>query len=95
MAPRSCVQHARVRTHVTPLPPVTVPQALKASREARNGTRLVGFAASNLEYVEHVFKQDTVGLQTKEQFAEKVRARRRAGAWRGRPGGLLRDGSLL
>jgi protein FAM50 len=48
-------------------------QALKAKSEAR-GTRLVGFAASNLEYVEHVFKQDTVGLQTKEQFAEKVRA---------------------
>ena len=48
-------------------------QALKASRESRNGTRLLGFAASNLEYVEHVFKQDTVGLQTKEQFVEKVR----------------------
>lgn len=53
--------------------PSTHAQALKASRESRNGTRLVGFAASNLEYVEHVFKQDTVGLQTKQQFVEKVR----------------------
>ena len=48
-------------------------QALKAGNRD-NGSRLVGFAASNSEYVEHVFKQDTVGLQTKEQFAEKARS---------------------
>ncbi len=54
--------------------PAAETQALKAGSSSRgNGTRLVGFASSNVEYVEHVFKQDTVGLQTKEQFAEKAR----------------------
>ena len=54
---------------------VAWPQALKASSSAREGvSRLVGFASSNVEYVEHAFKQDTVGLQTKAQFAEKARA---------------------
>jgi hypothetical protein len=49
-------------------------QALKAGSSAREGaSRLVGFASSNVEFVEHAFKQDTVGLQTKAQFAEKVR----------------------
>jgi protein FAM50 len=67
-------------------------QALKAGSSSREGvSRLVGFASSNVEFVEHAFKQDTVGLQTKEQFAEKARARARearqrratveAGAW--------------
>ena len=31
----------------------------------------VGFAASTTEAVEAAFKADTVGLQTREQFAEK------------------------
>ena len=36
-------------------------------------SRLVGFASSMEQHVELAFKRDTVGLQTKEQFAEKVR----------------------
>lgn len=56
--------------------PAPRPQALRASTAAREGaSRLVGFASSNVEYVEHAFKRDTVGLQTKEQFAEKARRR--------------------
>jgi len=43
------------------------------ARQGEGGSRLVGFAHSTAEYAEHVFKQDTVGLQTKEQFAEKAR----------------------
>ena len=44
---------------------------MKAASAREGGSRLVGFAASATEYAEHVFKQDTVGLQTKEQFTEK------------------------
>lgn len=47
-------------------------EAVRA-RQGEGGSRLVGFAHSTAEYAEHVFKQDTVGLQTKEQFAEKAR----------------------
>jgi hypothetical protein len=43
-------------------------------------SRLVGFASSMEQHVELAFKRDTIGLQTKEQFAEK--ARRRAGRLR-------------
>ena len=37
-------------------------------------SRLVGFASSMEQHVELAFKRDTIGLQTKEQFAEKARA---------------------
>ena len=61
-----CARHACDRHRLT--------QALKAGSASRGGeSRLVGFASSNVEYVEHAFKQDTIGLQTKAQFAEKVR----------------------
>lgn len=39
-------------------------------------SRLVGFASSMEQHVELAFKRDTIGLQTKEQFAEKARQSR-------------------
>ncbi|KAK3277132.1 hypothetical protein CYMTET_14839, partial [Cymbomonas tetramitiformis] len=47
-------------------------QALKDEKEKNaSGTRLLSFGASSTEVVEHAFKKETVGLQTKAQFTEK------------------------
>ena len=47
-------------------------ERVKAELAAESSkSRIVNFSAGNSEVIENAFKQESVGLQTKEQFVEK------------------------